>query len=72
MITDDDHYNQKKSVSINKFFEFNNLVVEFENRVENCIKDHIEFWKELVETSIDIQKLEKYGTAIISEKEETA
>lgn len=57
MVDDDDRHNEKKSVNINKFFEFNNLVVRFEQRVAGCVNFHIEFWKELVESSIDIGKL---------------
>jgi hypothetical protein len=68
MVDDDERHNEKKSVNINKFFEFNNLVVKFEERIAKCVNYHIEFWKELVESSIDISKLEKFGSTIISEK----
>jgi hypothetical protein len=68
MVDDDERHNEKKSVHINKFFEFNNLVVKFEERIAKCVNYHIEFWKELVESSIDISKLEKFGSTIISEK----
>lgn len=69
MVDDDDRHNEKKSVNINKFFEFNNLVVRFEERIARSVNLHIEFWKELTETSIDIGKLEKLGSTIISHKE---
>ena len=71
MVDDDERHNEKKSVNINKFFEFNNLVVLFEERIARCVNFHIEFWKELTENSIDTGKLEKFGSTIISEKEKT-
>lgn len=71
MYEDDERHNEKKSVNINKFFEFNNLVVKFEERIERCVNDHIEFWKELIEPTIDVKKLEQYGSIIISQKEKT-
>lgn len=41
MADDDDRHNEKKSVNINKFFEFNNQVVKFEERVVRCVNFHI-------------------------------
>ena len=41
MIEDDNKQNQNMVVDIGKFFNFNVKIVEFEDKLEKCTKDHI-------------------------------
>ena len=69
MIEDDSKDLTNKAVDINKFFEYNNLIVSFEEMLEECSRAHISFWKELLEANTDIKKLEKSGTIVTKSKD---
>ena len=45
MIEDDSKDITNKAVDINKFFDFNNLIVSFEEMLEDCSRYHISFWR---------------------------
>lgn len=45
MIEDDSKDLTNKAVDINKFFDYNNLIVSFEKMLEDCSRAHISFWK---------------------------
>jgi hypothetical protein len=37
--------------------------------IEDCTRNHISFWKELLEVNTDIKKLEKSGTSVTNSKD---
>lgn len=69
MIEDDSKDITNKAVDINKFFDYNNLIVSFEEMLEDCSRAHISFWKELLEVNTDIKKLERSGTMVTKSKD---
>ena len=69
MIEDDSKDSTNKAIDINKFFDYNNLIVSFQEMIEDCTRNHISFWKELLEVNTDIKKLEKSGTSVTNSKD---
>ncbi len=70
MKEDDNKENVNKTVDINKFSLFNNLIVDFEKVIEFCVNEYMDFWKELLEPNINIKRLEQCGSTITIRKEE--
>lgn len=64
MIEDDNKQTQNLTVDIGRFFLFNVKIVEFEELLEKCSNDHIEFWKELLEVNINLKKIGELGALI--------
>lgn len=52
-----------------RFLKFNLKIVEFEQLLETCSNNHVDFWNELLETNLNIQKLESCGAIIANQKE---
>lgn len=48
MVEYDIKQNVNLAVDMNKFLNFNVRIVEFEELLEQCANDHIEFWKEIM------------------------
>ena len=48
MLEDDIKESSNKSADVNKLFEFNNVIVTFEEMLEECTRCHISFWNELL------------------------
>ena len=69
MIEDDNKQNQNTTIDIGKFFMFNMKIVIFEELLEKCSIDHIDFWKELLEMNINLKKVGEYGALITNEKD---
>lgn len=74
MITDDikNKENTKTQVDVISVINFQNKFVLFLTAIENAVNFHLEFWRELMEESPDIQKLHGLGTSITSSLEITS
>jgi PAS domain S-box-containing protein len=58
------HNNDVNGMDVNQMVLFQNNYVKFTGTVEKAVKLHHEFWKELLEESPDIKKLESLGSSI--------
>lgn len=54
---------------INKYLEYTNKMVSFEEHVESCTKHHVEFWRLMLDSSPEIKRLEDLGTLITRNKD---
>jgi PAS domain S-box-containing protein len=59
-----------KTAEINKYFEYTNKLVRFEDNIESCTKHHIEFWRMIMDSNPDIRSLEDLGTQITRSKDQ--
>lgn len=57
-----------KSFDINKFYDYSKKTVSFEETLEKCTNNHIEFWKLLLESSTEINRLEEMGRELTNSK----
>ena len=57
MKEDDNKQSQNMTVDINKFYTFNMKIVEFQEILEKCSDDHIEFWKEMLEANLNLKQV---------------
>ena len=71
MIESDLISNEIKGVDVNAIVEFENKLVIFQTVIEKAVNLHLEFWRELLEETPDIQKLQILGSKITSIVEET-
>ncbi|KAL4464830.1 hypothetical protein ABPG74_011391 [Tetrahymena malaccensis] len=55
---------QNKNVDVNGIVHFENQLVVFLKSIENSVNLHLEFWRELLEESPDIEKLQIVGSRI--------
>lgn len=58
------HNNDMNGMDVNQMVLFQNNYVKFTGTIEKAVKLHHEFWKELLEESPDIKKLEGLGSSI--------
>lgn len=58
------HNNDVNGMDVNQMVLFQNNYVKFTGTIEKAVKLHHEFWKELLEESPDIKKLENLGSSI--------
>jgi PAS domain S-box-containing protein len=56
--------NEMNGMDVNQMVQFQNYYVKFVSTIEKAVKLHYEFWKELLEESPDIKKLESLGSSI--------
>ena len=72
---ENDKKNKEKTnnqVDVLSVINFQNKFVLFLTAIENAVNFHLEFWRELMEESPDIQKLHGLGTAITTSLEITS
>lgn len=55
---------QNKNVDVNGIVHFENHLVIFMKSIERSVNLHLEFWRELLEESPDIEKLQIVGSRI--------
>ncbi len=56
--------NENKGIDVNGIMIFQNSFIVFLNSVEKTVNNHIEYWRELLETTPDILKLKAVGSKI--------
>lgn len=57
MVETENKKHNSMAVDMMKFLHFNIRIVEFEKILDQCTNNHIEFWKEILEVNLNIQKL---------------
>lgn len=72
MIEVDARTSESKGVDVNVIVHFQNRFVEFQGIIENAVELHLDFWRELLESNPDIQKLQGLGSRITHSVEETS
>lgn len=63
---------QKSQVNVVSVINFQNKYVLFLIAIENAVNFHLEYWRELMEESPDINKLHSLGTSITTALEITS
>ena len=71
MIEGDTRNSDMKGIDVNVIVNFQNKFVEFQSSIEKSVNLHLEFWRELLEESPDIQKLQLHGSKITNNVEIT-
>ena len=66
MIENDLVLNEVKGVDIQTIVLFENNLVLFQSTIEKAVNLHLEFWRELLEETPDIHKLQILGSKITS------
>jgi hypothetical protein len=51
---------------VNILVHFQNKFVEFQSAIEKSVNYHLDFWRELLEDTPDIQKLQSLGSKLTS------
>ena len=57
------------TAEINRYYIYTNLLVQFEDTMEGCTKNHIEFWTLMLDRNPDIRSVEQMGTKVTLSKE---
>ena len=71
MIDEDTRNSETKGIDVNIIVYFQTKFVEFQLSIEKSVNLHLDFWKELLEISPDIQKLHLLGNKITKNVETT-
>ena len=71
MIDSDSRALDTKGIDVNVIVHFQNKFVEFQSSIEKSVNLHLHFWRELLEESPDIQKLQLLGSKITNNVEIT-
>eukprot|EP00331_Platyophrya_macrostoma_P019490 CAMPEP_0176470080 /NCGR_PEP_ID=MMETSP0127-20121128/40245_1 /TAXON_ID=938130 /ORGANISM="Platyophrya macrostoma, Strain WH" /LENGTH=784 /DNA_ID=CAMNT_0017864311 /DNA_START=1009 /DNA_END=3359 /DNA_ORIENTATION=- len=71
MIEYDIRTTESKGMDVNIIVHFQNKFVLFQNFIEKAVNYHLDFWRELLEDSPDIQKLQNLGSKITNQVEVT-
>lgn len=71
MIENDMRNTETKGLDVNIIVHFQNKFVIFQNNVERAVNLHLDFWRELMEDSPDIHKLQSLGSKITNQVEVT-
>ena len=69
MIENDIRNSESKGIDVNIIVQFQNSFVLFQSSLEKSVELHLEFWRELLEESPDIQKLQGLGSKITNNVE---
>lgn len=72
MIDYDIRNSESKGMDVNVIVEFQNKFVDFQSAIEKSVMFHLDFWRELLETNPDIQKLHGLGAKITKNVESTS
>jgi PAS domain S-box-containing protein len=62
---------ETKGIDVNVIVHFQNKYVQFQSAIEKSVSLHLDFWRELLEDSPDIQKLQSLGSKITNHVEIT-
>ena len=71
MIENDIRNTETKGLDVNIIVHFQNKFVIFQNNVEKSVNFHLDFWRELLEDTPDIHKLQSLGSKITNQVEAT-
>ena len=71
MIDEDTRTSETKGIDVNIIVYFQTKFVEFQLSIGKSVNLHLDFWKELLEISPDIQKLHLLGNKITKNVENT-
>ena len=66
---EEDNKENSKFVEINRYYDYTNKEVQFEATLEECTKNHIQFWKLMLDKNPDIRSVEETGTKVTLTKE---
>lgn len=64
IIEHDNTTSEAKGIDVNILVHFQNKFVEFQSTIEKSVSYHLDFWRELLEDSPDIQKLQSLGSKL--------
>lgn len=71
MIENDNRNTENKGIDVNIIVHFQNRFVEFQQLLASSVNLHLDFWRELLEETPDIQKLQSLGSKITNTVEFT-
>jgi PAS domain S-box-containing protein len=71
IIDSDNKISENKGVNVNIIVDFENKFVDFQTVIGNSVELHLDFWRELLENTPEIQKLQTLGSMITRSVEET-
>jgi PAS domain S-box-containing protein len=64
MIEEDLQSNERKSADVNKFLDFNNLLLDFRVVLEDTVNSYVQFWQSLMDPSPNLNKIKSIGSNI--------